>query len=110
MSILNEIKRMLGISEDNQDFDVNLLIHINSALSNLYDVGVFKIPPPEAKGSEDMWDMINIKRSHLFMLKQYVYMSVRLTFDPPETSFAISSMEKIKNELEWRLHKEFDET
>lgn len=102
-SILKTIKKMLGLPEDYDAFDQDLIIHINSVFSNLDQIGVsppggFYIQDAEAKWS----DYFNAELP-LHNIKTLVYMKVRLIFDPPATSFAITAIESQIKEQEWRL-------
>jgi hypothetical protein len=38
------------------------------------------------------------------LIRSYVFLKVRLLFDPPSTSFAINAMEQQIKEYEWRLN------
>lgn len=113
-SILNSCKEMLGIDPDELVFDQELIIHINSSFSVLHQLGVgtqeksqFKI-----KDATATWtDFISGGTSDVIeMVKTYVYLKLRLVFDPPAHSFAISSFEDQAKELEWRLCVEADPT
>lgn len=107
-SILLSIKKLLGIDEYYDAFDQDLVIHINSVLTVLNQLGV---GPPGGfyiKDSNDNWtDFINDDKSIEF-IKSYVYMKVRLLFDPPQSSAAIESMNRLTNELEWRIQVAVD--
>lgn len=103
-SILKTIKKMLGLPEDYDAFDQDLIIHINSVFSNLDQIGVsppggFYIEDATAKWS----DFFNVELP-LHNIKSLVYMKVRLIFDPPSTSFAIEAIENQIKEQEWRLN------
>lgn len=102
-SILKTIKKMLGLPEDYDAFDQDLIIHINSVFSNLDQLGVappggFYIENATAKWS----DVFNVDLP-LHNIKSLIYMKVRLIFDPPATSFAITAIENQIKEQEWRL-------
>lgn len=102
-SILKTIKKMLGLPEDYDAFDQDLIIHINSVFSNLDQLGVappggFYITDASAKWS-DLFD----GELPMHNIKTLVYLKVRLIFDPPSTSFAITAMQEQVREQEWRL-------
>lgn len=106
-SVLNSIKKLLGIAEDYTVFDTDLIIHINSVLSILTQLGV---GPPEGfsiEGPEDEWVSF-VDDSKVQMVRTYVYMKVRLVFDPPSSSAVIKSMEDSIKEYEWRLNVAVD--
>lgn len=102
-SILNTIKKMLGLPEDYDAFDQDLIIHINSAFSTLHQIGT---APPEGFYIEDVtatWSDFFNEKLPLHNIKTLVYFKVRLAFDPPATSFAITAMENQIKEHVWRL-------
>lgn len=99
---------MLGIESDYTYFDPDIIMHINSAFMVLRQLGVgpvdgFAIEDKDAEWTDFVSDTIKIEA-----IKSYVYMKVRLMFDPPVGS---STMEAMKNniaELEWRLNVAVD--
>lgn len=104
-SILNSIKKMLGISEDDDSFDVDIIIHINTALMTLTQLGV---GPPDGFRIEDEipeWgDFISADSKQYEAVKTYMYLKVKLVFDPPLSSAVLVSMEQMAKEYEWRLN------
>jgi len=103
-SILNSIKKMLGIAEDYDVFDTDIIIDINSVLSILTQLGVGPKTGFSISDASETWDMFIPEDPRLNDVKTYMYMKVRLLFDPPTSSAAISSMEKLISEFEWRLN------
>lgn len=102
-SILTSIKKLLGITEEDTTFDTDIIIHINSVLMILNQLGV---GPAEGFGIEDSsaeWSDFVYNTSQIESVKTYVYMKVKLMFDPPLSSSAVESMKQIISELEWRL-------
>lgn len=109
-SILNSTKKVLGLPETDTSFDVDILMHINSVLSVLSQVG---IGPSNGLMIEDpttTWEALIGTDPRLSMAKSYLCLKVRLMFDPPATSFAIEAMEKLITELEVRLNTEREAT
>lgn len=107
-SILTSIKKLLGISEEDTNFDTDIIIHINSALMILNQLGVgpsdgFSIEDASAEWSDFVYDTSQIES-----VKTYVYMKVKLIFDPPLSSSVMESMKQIISELEWRLQVAVD--
>jgi len=109
-SILNSIKKVIGIHPDDVSFDEDIVMHVNSAFSTLAQLGV---GPAEGFMIEDdlaTWDtFLGADPRLLNSVKTYVYLKVRLVFDPPNTSFVIESMNKQIQELEWRLNVQREE-
>ena len=110
-SILNNIKKILGIDASYTAFDHDIMIHINSVFSTLSQLG---IGPAGGFMIEDnilTWDdYIPDGDPNLNAVKTYIYLRVRLLFDPPATSFAIQAMERQITEHEWRLNTYREET
>ena len=103
-SILTSIKKLLGIAEDYEHFDQDLIIHINSVLSVLTQLGV---GPSEGFPIEDenaTWDDFIPEDKRLSSIRSYVYMKVKLLFDPPLSSSVMESMNRMISEFEWRLN------
>lgn len=103
-SILTSVKKMLGITEECKDFDPDIIMHINTVLMILTQLGV---GPEEGFFIEDdssYWDDFVKDLTKLEAIKTYVYMKVRLMFDPPTSSSAMEATNRIVDELEWRLN------
>jgi hypothetical protein len=102
-SVLTSIKKMLGIAEEYTHFDGDLIMHINSVLSILTQIGV---GPSEGFSIEDktaVWTDFIPESSKLEFVKSYTYMKVKLLFDPPLSSAVIESTNRMTSELEWRI-------
>ena len=102
-SILTSIKKLLGITEDYENFDADIIMHINSVFMTLRQIGVgpeegFFIEDKSATWTDFMGDETKIES-----VKTYLYMKVRLLFDPPLSSTVIECMNRSISEFEWRL-------
>lgn len=107
-SILTSVKKMLGITEDYEHFDADLIMHINSVFMILTQLGV---GPSEGFSIEDdsaIWDDFISTGSNLEAVKSYMYLKVKLLFDPPLSSAVMESMNRMISELEWRLNVSVD--
>ena len=103
-SILTSIKKLLGIDEIYTQFDDDIIMHINSVFLNLTQLGV---GPSEGFLIEDdtaTWEDFIGDSNQLQAVKSYVYLKVKLLFDPPLSSSVIESMNRMIAELEWRLN------
>lgn len=103
-SILDSTKKVLGLDSEYTAFDQDVIMHINSVFSTLHQLG---IGPDNGFMIEDKtptWTQYLGADMNLNSVKSYVYLKVRLLFDPPATSFAIAAMEKQIEELEWRIN------
>ena len=102
-SILTSIKKLLGIDEDYKHFDQDLIMHINSVLMILTQLGVGPSTGFSIVDETATWkDFLGID-PRFESVKSYIYLKVRLLFDPPQSSALIESTNKLINELEWRL-------
>lgn len=102
-SILNSIKKLLGILDDYIEFDTDLIININSAFMILNQLGVGPREGFRITGPDETWGLFLDERQDLEAVKTYIYLKVKLMFDPPSTSFVLSSISEQINELEYRL-------
>ena len=95
---------MLGVEPGVDHFDQEIMININSVLMALNQMGVGLSPVLTIKDETDIWDDFLGPTTELEAVKTYVYLKVRLLFDPPYNSFAIDSIVKLAKEYEWRLN------
>lgn len=104
-SILNSIKKMLGIPDEYSAFDEQIIIHINSVFAILNQLGVgsekFSI-----SGPNDTWDdYINTDDDlDIEDVKSYIYLKVKMIFDPPSSGIAAEAFKSQIEEFEWRLN------
>ena len=107
-SILTSIKKLLGIEEEYTQFDSDIIMHINTVFLNLTQLGV---GPAEGFLIEDdsaTWDDFIGDSNQLQAVKTYVYLKVKLLFDPPLSTSVTESINRIISELEWRLNVAVD--
>jgi hypothetical protein len=103
-SILTSIKKLLGISEEYQHFDADLIMHINSVFLILTQLGVgpkdgFFIEDDSSEWSDFLEDATKLQ-----MVKSYMFLKVKLLFDPPLSSAVIEANNRMISEFEWRLN------
>lgn len=103
-SILNSVKKKLGLSEDYTAFDEDIVISVNSALSTLTQIGVGPAEGFMIEGAAEEWAAFLGSDPGFQGIKDYVYLKARAVFDPPTTSYMITAMEKQIAELEWRIN------
>lgn len=105
-SILDSIKKLLGISDDYTQFDSDIIMHINTVFMNLTQLGVGPDEGFFIEGSTEEWnDFVDTEATAQFnAVKTYVYLKVKLLFDPPLSSAVIESTNRMISELEWRLN------
>ena len=103
-SILTTIKKLLGITEDYTHFDGDLIVHINSVFSILWQLGVGPAKGFAITGVGEKWSDYLPDDSYLIeMVKSYMYLKVRLIFDPPTNGTVTESYNKLASELESRI-------
>lgn len=107
-SILTSIKKMLGIVEEYEQFDSDIITHINSVFSILHQLGVGPNKMFRIKNKDAKWDEFINDESVLELVKTYMFMKVKLMFDPPLSSAVIECYKAQINEYEWRLNVEAD--
>lgn len=103
-SILVSIKKMLGIGEDDTNFDQDVMIDINTAIMFLNQLGIGPENGFSITGSTEKWSDLLGDRLDLDAVKTYVYLKVRLMFDPPSSAFVLESIDRQITQLEWRLN------
>lgn len=106
-SILTSTKKVLGITEECTSFDTDLILHINSVLGILTQMGVGPEDGFSIQSKDETWSDF-IDNTGLEMVKSYVCLKTRLLFDPPSSSAVLESTNKMIAELEWRIHIHVD--
>ena len=106
-SILTSIKKLLGITAEYNQFDPDLIIHINSVFLILKQLGIGPEQGFSISGEYETWDQFLPEGSENFeAVKSYMYIKVKLLFDPPTSSAVMEAMNRIASEYEWRLNVE----
>lgn len=103
-SILTTTKKLLGIPEDYTHFDSDLVVFINSALNILTEMGVGDKEGFVITGSNELWTDYIPNYSKLSMIKEFVYLKVRLMFDPPQSNAFIEAINSRLDELTYRIY------
>lgn len=108
-SVLDSIKLKLGLTKEQMPFDHDIIVSINSAFMTLYQLGIgYNNSAIYITGQHEKWENFGIVTSYQQWIKDYIYMRVRLAFDPPTSSFVLKSFEDQIKELEWRIEVERD--
>lgn len=102
-SILLSIKKLNNVAADYTAFDNDFIMYINSALSDLNQLGIGPIEGFAVETEDDTWDDFLDGDPRLNSVKTFIGLKVRLLFDPPQNSFGIGMMEKQIEEHAWRL-------
>ena len=106
-SILTSIKKLLGIMSDYTNFDDDIIIHINTAFAMLNQLGVGPEGGFMIVDANSRWEDYTTEKN-LNMVKTYIYLKVRLLFDPPTSTALIESINRTLSEIEWRIFLEGD--
>lgn len=108
-SILYSIKKMMGLDPDYTPFDTDLILHINSVLMILRQLGIGPVLGYSITGPDETWDdYLGSDEPLLEAVKSYIYLKVRTMFDPPSNSYVMDAIQKQIAEYEWRLNVEVD--
>lgn len=103
-SILTSIKKLMGLTEEYDAFDQDILILINSVLFELEQIGVKAKDGFSLTDKTVVWSDYSDDDRLLNALKPYIYMKTKLTFDPPTSSGALDSINRIIDRFEWRIN------
>jgi hypothetical protein len=110
-SILISTKKTLGLADTYDVYDLDIITHINTAFSTLAQLGVGPVNGFMIEDDAAEWsDFFGTEDFQLNSVRTYVYLKVRLLFDPPQTSYLIAAMEKQLEQIEWRLNVHREET
>lgn len=105
-SILDSIKKMVGISADDDAYDIDVITFINSSFMTLTQLG----GGPQEGGyqissSGDEWTDYSSDPVELAASKTYVYLRTKLKFDPPTSATIVEAYNRSADELEWRIRE-----
>ena len=103
-SILISIKKLLGIAPEYTHFDADILMHINTALMILHQMGVGPKEPMMIIDASAFWSDFFEDKADIAAVKTWIALKVRLLFDPPQNASHINAINENLKELEWRLY------
>ena len=103
-SIFSSVKKVVGLLGDDGSFDEDILLHINSVVSTLRQLGLSIPADFYVRDDVQTWQNLLGEFRDLDLVKSYMTMKVRLMFDPPSSSFGLKSMEEMAKEYEWRIN------
>lgn len=107
-SILNTVKEAILVGIDCTDFDNDIILHTNSVLAILTQLGVGPKEGYSITGASETWEDFMGSSKLLNTVKTYVTLKVRLIFDPPQTSATLESLKQLIAEYEWRINAAAD--
>lgn len=103
-SILTSIKKLLGIEEDYEHFDTDIIIYINGVFMSLNQLGLGPIEGFSIDNKITTWVEFLKDRNDLNAVKSYMYLKVKLLFDPPQMGYLVDAIKTQIAEFEWRLN------
>ena len=107
-SILKTIKQLIGCPDDFEQFDLDLIVHINSAFATLTHLGVGPKEGYRITGADNAWSEFEDDAQKLSLIKDYVYIKTSLLFDQPTSGSLMDSLKEQLKEMEWRLYMLYD--
>lgn len=109
-SILITIKKLIGgLMKESTDFNIDLITYINSSFSKLNQLGIGPDEGFSIIGSDEVWSDYSDNKIIVDLVKSYVYVNVKLLFDPPGNSFTVEALKSLEQEYSWRLSVLSDE-
>lgn len=109
-SILTSIKKLLGITAEYKHFDADIIMHINTVFLNLTQIGIGPATGFSIEDDTSVWTDFMPYNPLFEPIKSYIYLKVRLLFDPPQSSAVIEAINRSISELEWRLNVQAEST
>jgi len=103
-SVLTSIKKLLGIEAIYTNFDQDIVMHINSVLMTVNQLGLGPDTGLFITDDTKTWEDLFGTRTDLYALKTYIYLKVRLVFDPPQFGYLVEAINNQCIELAWRLN------
>lgn len=107
-SILNSIKKLLGIEPEYTHFDSDIILTINSVLLSVNQIGIGPSEGFNVTGETETWADLLGNRTDINAVRTYIQLKTRLIFDPPSTAHVLEAMERQVKEIEWRLNVQVD--
>lgn len=107
-SILISTKKALDVPENYDVFDQNIIMHINSVFSTLSQLGIGPEEGFEIEDDTSLWSHFLGGNAKFNFVKTYMFLQVKLLFDPPGTSFLQDSIKEKIKELEYRIVTEVE--
>lgn len=108
-SILDTIKKMIGIDTADTAFDTDIIVNINSVLSTLDQLGIGPDECLVITNNTETWSQLLGTKTNIEMVKSYIYLKVKLLFDPPASSTILEAYQRQITELEWRMNAQIEE-
>lgn len=102
--ILQSVKKIIGIASNNTDFDIDLLMHINTVIFILKQMGIVKNDEFYIDHNSTWESILTSDQFNLYAIKSWTALKVRMLFDPPTSSVLADAINTNLKELEWRIY------
>lgn len=102
-SILEDVKHMLGLLPEDTAFDLDVIIKVNTAISDLTQLGVGPVQGYQITGPENQWNEF-ADDPRMNAVKSYIFLKAKLMFDPPQSGFATQAIERQLTEMQYRIN------
>lgn len=103
-TILEDIRHAIGLGDEHTFFDSDLILHVNSTFDIIHQLGAGPIDGFVIEDGSETWDDYFAGYKTIEFIKTYMYISVKLVFDPPQNSFLVKALEDKQKEYEWRIN------
>ncbi len=103
-NVLETIKKVLGIANEDSSFDHDIILYINSSIGILHQLGVSEDITDMIIDQDTSWTELFGERDDLEIVKTYIGFMVKRMFDPPTNSAAIGALDRMISEFEWRIN------
>ena len=104
-SILKSIRKLIGPEDDYTHFDPDIVIHINSAINRLFQLGVTSAKGFRVTSEDETWgDLFGGDEEVIDMCKTFIYYKVKMGFDPPTSSIAAEAINSEIDKQEWLIN------
>lgn len=102
--VIEHIRKSVGLTEDNSEFDTELLNHINLSIvkANQNGVKLNKLIVDEVTTWDELIDTDAVGYDSLGALPTFISLNVKLLFDPPPPSSVEFHVRSLDESL-WRL-------
>lgn len=102
-SILNSVKKKLGITEDYTPFDEDIMMCINSVFPKLWQIGLDSAKGFIIEDETATWDDLTEDKTLTSLISMYINSNVKIQFDPPTSSILMDALTRTISEYEWRI-------
>lgn len=107
-SVLNTIKKMLGLAADYTAFDTDIIVFINGVLMTLHQYGVTPKEGYKITGPDEKWSDFLPSDKLLEAVKTYIFLKVKIVFDPPTSSYVLTAYQSQADENLWRIKEQIE--